>query len=151
MTDTVLPVMNGHTRDQAKVSVHCRWPLVTGTDGQAGEPNIIHLAILPTTITTSDIPNQYIIVIIMYAIVVNLNLMQHNNWGIVGLKYANVGIQRRPRWLSLFASISYVPFAFCRTGSAVSPLHDVLRPTGAVAGWTNRIMWLFRRDVVKQM
>ena len=28
--------MNGHPRDQAKVSVHCRWPLVTGTDGQAG-------------------------------------------------------------------------------------------------------------------
>ena len=28
--------MNGHSRDQAKVSVHCRWPLVTGTDGQAG-------------------------------------------------------------------------------------------------------------------
>ena len=29
--------MNGHPRDQAKVSVHCRWPLVTGTDGQAGD------------------------------------------------------------------------------------------------------------------
>ena len=34
---TVVPVMNGHLRDQAKVSVHCRWPLVTGTDGQAGD------------------------------------------------------------------------------------------------------------------
>ena len=34
---TVVPVMNGHPRDQAKVSVHCRWPLVTGTDGQAGD------------------------------------------------------------------------------------------------------------------
>ena len=33
----VVPVMNGHPRDQAKVSVHCRWPLVTGTDGQAGD------------------------------------------------------------------------------------------------------------------
>ena len=22
--------MNGHTRDQAKVSVHCRWPLIRG-------------------------------------------------------------------------------------------------------------------------
>ena len=32
---TVVPVMNGHPRDQSKVSVHCRWPLVTGTDGQA--------------------------------------------------------------------------------------------------------------------
>ena len=27
---TVVPVMNGHPRDQAKVSVHCRWPLITG-------------------------------------------------------------------------------------------------------------------------
>ena len=43
------------------------------------------------------------IVIIMYAIVVNLKLMQHNNWGIVGLQYANVWIQRRPQWLSVFA------------------------------------------------
>ena len=34
---TVVPVMNGHPRDPAKVSVHCRWPLVTGTDGQAGD------------------------------------------------------------------------------------------------------------------
>ena len=52
--------MNGHPRDQAKVSVHCRWPLVTGTDGQAGDAKYIHLAILPTTITTvSDIPNEY--------------------------------------------------------------------------------------------
>ena len=34
---TVVPVMNGHPRDQAKVSVHCRWPLVTGMDGVAGD------------------------------------------------------------------------------------------------------------------
>ena len=34
---TVVPVMNGHPRDKAKVSVHCRWPLVTGTGGQAGD------------------------------------------------------------------------------------------------------------------
>ena len=34
---TVVPVMNGHPRDQAKVSVHCRWLLITGTDGQAGD------------------------------------------------------------------------------------------------------------------
>ena len=34
---TVVPVMNGHPLDQAKVSVYCRWPLVTGTDGQAGD------------------------------------------------------------------------------------------------------------------
>ena len=30
---TVVPVMNGYPRDQAKVSVHCRWPLIRGTDG----------------------------------------------------------------------------------------------------------------------
>ena len=30
---TVVPVMNGHPRDQAKVSGHCRWPLIRGTDG----------------------------------------------------------------------------------------------------------------------
>ena len=27
---TLVPVMNGHPRDQAKVSVHCRWPLIRG-------------------------------------------------------------------------------------------------------------------------
>ena len=30
---TVVPVMNGHPRDQANVSVQCRWPLIGGTDG----------------------------------------------------------------------------------------------------------------------
>ena len=30
--NTVVPVMNGHPRDQAKVSVHCKWPLIRGTD-----------------------------------------------------------------------------------------------------------------------
>ena len=25
--------MNGHPRDQAKVSIHGRWPLIRGTDG----------------------------------------------------------------------------------------------------------------------
>ena len=30
MISTVVPVMNGHPRDQAKVSVHCRWPLIRG-------------------------------------------------------------------------------------------------------------------------
>ena len=29
-TVIVVPVMNGHPRDQAKVSVHCRWPLIRG-------------------------------------------------------------------------------------------------------------------------
>ena len=27
---TVVPIMNGHPRDQTKVSVHCRWPLIRG-------------------------------------------------------------------------------------------------------------------------
>ena len=31
--NSVVSVMNGHPRDQAKVSVHCRWPLIRGTDG----------------------------------------------------------------------------------------------------------------------
>ena len=56
---TVVPVMNGHPRDPAKVSVHCRWPLVTGTDGQEGDAKYNNLAILHNTITTSDIPNEY--------------------------------------------------------------------------------------------
>ena len=30
MCTTVVPVLNGHPRDQAKVSVHCRWPLIRG-------------------------------------------------------------------------------------------------------------------------
>ena len=29
--NTVVPVMNGHPRDQAKVSVHYRWPPIRGT------------------------------------------------------------------------------------------------------------------------
>ena len=29
-SSTVVPAMNGHLRDQAKVSVHCRWPLIRG-------------------------------------------------------------------------------------------------------------------------
>ena len=30
LPNTVVPVMNGHPRDQAKVSVHCRWLLIRG-------------------------------------------------------------------------------------------------------------------------
>ena len=56
-TDTVVPVMNGHPLDQAKVSVHCRWPLVTGTDEQAGDAK--HNTPCYNTITTNDIPNEY--------------------------------------------------------------------------------------------
>ena len=59
-SSTVVPVMNGHPRDEAKVSVHCRWPLVTGTDGQAGDAKYnTPCNTTYTTITTSDIPNEY--------------------------------------------------------------------------------------------
>ena len=38
--------MNGHPRDQAKVSVHDRWPLVGGTDGRpGGAKRGIHLSV----------------------------------------------------------------------------------------------------------
>ena len=57
---TVVPVMNGHPRDQAKVSVHDRRPLVRGTEGRAGggakrnTGNSVH-----DYITTSDIRTEY--------------------------------------------------------------------------------------------
>ena len=54
---TVVPVMNGHPRDQAKVSVGGRSS--QGRMGRRGTPNIIHIAIIHTTITTSDIPIEY--------------------------------------------------------------------------------------------
>ena len=57
--NTVVPVMNGHPRDQAKVSVHCRWPLVTGTDGQAGDAKYNTPCNTTYYYTTSDIPNEY--------------------------------------------------------------------------------------------
>ena len=69
---TVVPVMNGHPRDQAKVSVHCRWPLVTGTDGQAGDAKYnTYLLLSPPAIFLMNTR----IVIIVYATVVNLKLM----------------------------------------------------------------------------
>ena len=37
---TVVPVMNGHPRDQAKVSLHDRRPLVRGTGGQWGNATL---------------------------------------------------------------------------------------------------------------
>ena len=89
--------------------------------GRRGTPNIIglHLEILPTTITTSDIPSKYTHChdYVCYSSKPKINAMF-------------VCIQRRPWWLSVFASISHVPFAFCCTGSAASALHDVLRPDG---------------------
>ena len=51
--------MNGHPRYQAKVSVHCRWPLVTGTDGQAGYAKYNTPCNTTYYYTTSDIPNEY--------------------------------------------------------------------------------------------
>ena len=50
-----------------------------GWMGRRGTPNIIHLAILPTNIPPAIFLMNTRIVIIMYAIVVNLKLMQHNN------------------------------------------------------------------------
>ena len=80
------------------------------------------------------------IVIIMYAIVANLKLMQHNDWGIVGIQYANVCIQRRPRWLYVFA------FFYRRNSTSIrwSKLRIVLLFN--IAGWTNigSNTWLFR-------
>ena len=54
---TVVPVMNGHPRDQAQVSLRDMWPLVRGTGAWAlGERNLVRLS---TTITTSDIHTEY--------------------------------------------------------------------------------------------
>ena len=81
--NTVVPVMNGHPRDQAKVSVHCRWSLVTGTDGQAGDAK--YNTRCNTTYYILSPPVIFLIytriVKIMYAIVglVNLKLMHQNN------------------------------------------------------------------------
>ena len=61
---TVVPVMNGHPRDQAKVSVHDRWPLIGGTGGRRQTQYTLH-----DYITTSDNDTEYN-VIIMYAIVI---------------------------------------------------------------------------------
>ena len=48
--------MNGHPRDQAKVSVHDRWPLIRGTDGQVKDATFNTLV---TIITTSHIHTEY--------------------------------------------------------------------------------------------
>ena len=53
---TVVPVMNGYPREQAKVSVHDRWSHIKGT---AGVPNVIPLH----ECITGD-------VIVMFAIVI---------------------------------------------------------------------------------
>ena len=46
--------MNGHPRDQAKVSVHDRWPLNGGTGGRRQKQYTLH-----DYITTSDIDTEY--------------------------------------------------------------------------------------------
>ena len=53
--------MNGHPRDQAKVSLHDRWPLVRGTEGLAGggEPNVIGLHLARLHYANSDIHAAY--------------------------------------------------------------------------------------------
>ena len=65
--NTVVPAMNGHPRDQAKVSVHDRWPLIRlGTGGQVND----------ATFNTPRLSSPAIfilntcIVIIMYVIVI---------------------------------------------------------------------------------
>ena len=52
--NTVVPVMNGHPWNQAKVSLHDRWPHVKGT---GGAPNVIYP--LHDYITTGDIHTEY--------------------------------------------------------------------------------------------
>ncbi len=63
---TVVPVMNGHPRDQAKVSVHYRWPLVRGTDGQVKDATYNPARLSPPAIFILNTR----IVIIIYAIVI---------------------------------------------------------------------------------
>ena len=68
---TVVPVMNGHPRDQAKVSVHCRWPLIRGMGWQAGDAK--YNTPCKTTYLLLSPPAVFIlntcIVIIRYAVV----------------------------------------------------------------------------------
>ena len=67
---TVVPVINGHHRDQAKLSVHGRWLLVVGI-WIGGVKRITPCT--NTFITTSDIHTEHNvmrIVIIMFSIVI---------------------------------------------------------------------------------
>ncbi len=63
---TVVPAMNGHPRDQAKVSVHDRWPLIRGTGGQVKDATYNTPRLSPPAIFILNA----CIVIIMYAIVI---------------------------------------------------------------------------------
>ena len=51
--------MNGHPRDQAKVSLHDRWPLVGGTGGPVGDPKRNTPCTTTLCITTSDFHTEY--------------------------------------------------------------------------------------------
>ena len=59
---TVVPVMNGHPRDQIKVSRHDRWPLVRGTGGQVEDAKCntpCSVARLPTILSPPAIHTEY--------------------------------------------------------------------------------------------
>ena len=99
--------------------------------GRRGTSNIIHLALLPTTITPSDIPNEY---------------AHYHNY--VCYSKTNINATYQQRYCRptvreyLYSTMAFLPclfcllryhnvsFAFCRTGSAFSAQHDVLRPDG---------------------
>ena len=71
---TVVPAMNGHPRDQAKVSVHDRWPLIRGTGGQVKDATFNTPRLSPPAIFILNTS----IVIIMYAIVIKPKTDVHN-------------------------------------------------------------------------
>ena len=62
----VVPAMNGQPRDQAKVSVHDRWPLIRGTGEQVNDATYNTPRLSPPAIFILNA----CIVIIMYAIVI---------------------------------------------------------------------------------
>ena len=53
--------MNGHPRDQAKVSVHCRWSLIRGTDWHVEmSPGIDNMAVHSRwPLTTGVVQGRY--------------------------------------------------------------------------------------------
>ena len=63
---TVVPAMNGHPRDQAKVSVHDSWPLIRGTGGQVKDATFNTPRLSPPAIFILNT----CIVLIMFAIVI---------------------------------------------------------------------------------
>ena len=62
----LVPAMNGHPRDQAKMSVHDSWPLIGGTGGQVRDATYNTQRLSPPAIFILNT----CIVIIMYAIVI---------------------------------------------------------------------------------